>query len=143
MNIEEIPIINQVVNEYQFTGEHIIAEIYNVSKKAIFSNNFLHESLKEASYHSGATILDDKSIAFHPSGCTSYIVFSESHASIHTYPEKQAIFFDAFTCGSTLQPLEILKEFCQKIGATDVDYKSINRGYSDAEQLSIHQKKAG
>lgn len=55
--------------------------------------------MRSAAEASGATILDDLSYVFEPDGMTMVIMLSESHASIHTYPEHGACFVDLFTCG--------------------------------------------
>ena len=49
---------------------------------------------------SGATILQSVRHVFEPDGMTAVVLLSESHASIHTYPEHRACFVDIFTCGS-------------------------------------------
>lgn len=48
---------------------------------------------------SGATILKHDCVEFPGNGITAYFVLSESHASIHTYPEHNSCFVDLFTCG--------------------------------------------
>ncbi len=60
----------------------------------------LLETFKEASRASGATILNESHHVFVPCGLTAMLLLSESHASIHTYPEHAACFVDLFTCGT-------------------------------------------
>jgi S-adenosylmethionine decarboxylase proenzyme len=55
--------------------------------------------MDEAVKASGATILNRTYYIFPPNGMTLVYLLSESHASIHTYPEKGACFVDLFTCG--------------------------------------------
>lgn len=47
----------------------------------------------------GATIVADLKHKFEPCGVSVILMLSESHASIHTYPEYRACFLDIFTCG--------------------------------------------
>ncbi|MBI3508880.1 MAG: S-adenosylmethionine decarboxylase, partial [Chlamydiia bacterium] len=49
---------------------------------------------------SGATVLDSARYVFTPNALTMVYLLSESHASIHTYPEYNACFVDLFTCGN-------------------------------------------
>ena len=53
---------------------------------------------------SGATILDQTPYVFPPNGLTIVYLLSESHASLHTYPEHGACFVDLFTCGDLCSP---------------------------------------
>ncbi len=50
---------------------------------------------------SGATLLNSVEHIFPPDGMTAVVLLSESHASIHTYPEHRSCFVDIFTCGTT------------------------------------------
>ena len=63
----------------------------------------LMAALKRAAKASGATILNAVEHVFPPNGFTAVLLLSESHASIHTYPEHGACFVDLFTCGDTCQ----------------------------------------
>lgn len=49
----------------------------------------------------GATILGKVEHTFDSNGFTAVVLLSESHASIHTYPEYNACFVDLFTCGNS------------------------------------------
>ena len=47
----------------------------------------------------GATILAHLAHKFDPCGVSVILMLSESHASIHSYPEYNSCFLDIFTCG--------------------------------------------
>jgi len=51
----------------------------------------------------GASIIGEAESRFSPHGVSMVFLLSESHASIHTYPEYNACFLDIFTCGRTLR----------------------------------------
>jgi S-adenosylmethionine decarboxylase proenzyme len=87
-------------SEYQFIGRHLVAEYYGCDKKAILSDKKLEKAMLQASRASGATVLRSVGYHFTPNGYSLVILLSESHASIHTYPEKRACFVDLFTCGT-------------------------------------------
>lgn len=59
----------------------------------------LLDVLRHAAAASGATLVDAVSHEFTPAGFTAVLLLSESHASIHTFPEHSACFVDLFTCG--------------------------------------------
>jgi len=101
---------------YAFSGKHFLASYLNCNSAAIENTNGLLEAMDEAVKASGATILDRTYYIFPPNGMTLVYLLSESHASIHTYPEKGACFVDLFTCGENCSAKEfdrLLREYLQ------------------------------
>ena len=84
---------------YEFYGKHFIASYFECDQQAIGDDKKLQEVLKDAARASGAEILESSSYVFDTGGLTQAILLSESHASIHTYPEYSSCFVDLFTCG--------------------------------------------
>ncbi len=84
---------------YLFKGTHFLASYYDCDPDAIRDLEALKGALIEGSEKCGATILKKASYVFEPDGLTMVLLLSESHASIHTYPEYNACFVDLFTCG--------------------------------------------
>jgi len=85
---------------YQFVGRHLVASYHGCDKEALTNTTRLVEVMQEACKASGATILDSCQYPFDGNAITVVILLSESHASIHTYPEHGACFVDMFTCGT-------------------------------------------
>ena len=86
-------------DQYQFKGKHFIASYAGCDIDALSNVEQLRLIMEEAAKQSGATILQTAYHVFPPDGLTMVILLSESHASIHTYPEHRACFVDLFTCG--------------------------------------------
>lgn len=86
--------------EYQFAGTHFVASYTECDIEALSDVDSLHSAMQEAAEQSGATILQSIHHVFPPDGFTMVILLSESHASIHTYPEHGSCFVDLFTCGN-------------------------------------------
>jgi S-adenosylmethionine decarboxylase len=84
---------------YEFYGKHFMASYLDCDQEAILDNKRLQEVLLEAARACGAEVLNSSSYEFQPTGLTQVVLLSESHASIHTYPEHQSCFVDLFTCG--------------------------------------------
>ncbi len=84
---------------YQFKGIHFLASYCECDIQALSDVEELKAAMYYAVEKSGATTLDDASWVFPPCGLTMVFLLSESHASIHTYPEHGACFVDLFTCG--------------------------------------------
>ena len=100
-------------DSYNFMGKHLIASYKQCDHGALVNMTSLSDTMKKAVIASGATILDSSEVEFSNNGFTMVILLSESHATIHTYPEHNACFVDIFTCGSVCQ-VEHFDEILQK-----------------------------
>lgn len=89
--------------EYAFAGKHFLASYLDCDPSAIENIPALSHAMEQAVLASNATLLDQVSYTFSPNGWTAVYLLSESHASIHTYPEHRACFVDLFTCGDHCQ----------------------------------------
>jgi S-adenosylmethionine decarboxylase len=85
--------------EYLFRGKHFIASYLDCDLRALTDLEELLAQMENAIKASDATLLDKVSYVFPPNGLTAVFLLSESHVSIHTYPEHGACFIDLFTCG--------------------------------------------
>jgi S-adenosylmethionine decarboxylase len=88
-------------SDYQFAGKHFFASYLECDEEALRNIDNLINAMDNAVTSSGATILNKCSHTFPPTGLTLVYLLSESHASIHTYPEFNACFIDLFTCGDS------------------------------------------
>jgi len=87
------------LQSYEFRGTHFFASYKECDSLALENIAKLKDVLKEAIKKSGATILKYDFYDFSENSTTGTFILSESHASIHTYPEHRACFVDLFTCG--------------------------------------------
>ncbi len=85
--------------EYAFRGKHLLASYYECDFETLTNIENLQEEFLGAIEASGATILSYIDHRFESDGLTLVVLLSESHASLHTYPEHRACFIDLFTCG--------------------------------------------
>ena len=90
----------EATEEYQFVGRHLVASYYGCDPVALRNIKELPLIMKQGVAESGAQLLDSCEYVFQPDGLTMVLLLSESHASIHTYPEHGACFVDFFTCGT-------------------------------------------
>lgn len=86
---------------FDFSGRHLLASYSGCDAAAIRDVRALTAAFHAAVQASGATLLHAVEHVFPPDGMTAVAVLSESHASIHTYPEHDSCFVDIFTCGNT------------------------------------------
>lgn len=89
---------------HEFAGKHFFASYLKCDSQALSDVDHLIQAMNHAVEASGATILDQTSYVFPPAGLTIVYLLSESHASLHTYPEHGACFVDIFTCGDQCIP---------------------------------------
>jgi S-adenosylmethionine decarboxylase len=85
-------------------GRHCIVELYDGNPNRLDDESFIRDALKEAAERAGATLLSLTSHKFEPQGVTALALLSESHISIHTWPELGYAAVDAFTCGKHTNP---------------------------------------
>jgi S-adenosylmethionine decarboxylase len=107
---------NQKQDQHLFAGKHFLASYLNCNQEALANVEKLLDTLDQAVAASGANTLQRATHIFPPSGLTAVYLLSESHASIHTYPEVGACFVDLFTCGdhcSSASFDQILREYLQ------------------------------
>jgi len=91
-------------------GEHITLDIIGTTQeyKPAFFEKIVYKIAKKAK----VTVLEILKHRFEPQGFTLVALLAESHMSFHTFPEKNIISFDFFTCGkvSPVVALDIIKK---------------------------------
>jgi S-adenosylmethionine decarboxylase len=81
------------------SGKHLIGDIKNIkNEKLIHDMDGLKKLLDTICETNQFTILNKVEHAFTPQGITILYLLSESHISIHTFPEKKYIAMDIYTC---------------------------------------------
>ncbi|MHA6798728.1 adenosylmethionine decarboxylase [Bounagaea algeriensis] len=111
-----------------FAGQHVLAELEGVAPELLDDEQFLRETLESALDRSDATVCQVIAEKFDPQGVTVLALLSESHASLHTYPEDGSIFIDVFTCGNTAQPERAVQLLADALSPTSTNLQSIRRG---------------
>ena len=112
---------------YKFSGKHLMAELYDIELSLLNDHELVEKAIKEGVIKSKSTLLSIKTEYFEPQGFTLAGILAESHTTVHTYPEKKALFFDAFTCGNS-DPEKILDELVKVLKPSKVNKTMINRG---------------
>jgi len=88
--------------KYEFKGTHYFASLKSCNSDILFDNLTLTSLFKNAIIKSGATILNYTEHIFDNNAITFVFLLSESHCSVHTYPEYKSLFIDLFTCGEKI-----------------------------------------
>jgi S-adenosylmethionine decarboxylase len=85
--------------EYKSSGKHMICDFKGIQNVGLLNNmEGLKDLLKNICLKHDFTILNETAHQFEPIGCSILFLLSESHISIHTFPEKNHMSFDIYTC---------------------------------------------
>ncbi len=85
-------------NGLTFAGSHLILDLWEAEN--LDDAELMEQAMIEAVKAAGATLLHIHLHKFSPNGGVSGVaVLSESHISVHTWPEKGFAAFDIFMCG--------------------------------------------
>ena len=113
VQLEERIILNQN-QKPKYAGIHLIVDFWD--GKIIEDIQEIKNILIETAKRSKNIPLGIKIHKFSPRGLTGFILLAESHISIHTWPERNYVAIDIFSCGAESEPfkgLEYLKEVFQ------------------------------
>ena len=81
------------------TGKHMICDLTNIRNSTrLESMDSMHELLEDICAKYDFTILTKSQYKFEPQGITVLYMLSESHISIHTFPEQRYLALDIYTC---------------------------------------------
>jgi S-adenosylmethionine decarboxylase len=82
-------------------GHHLLIDFHEVSAERLDDAGLLSRLLAEAARRGGLTPLGPPVLhRFEGGGLTGYLLLSESHIAVHTYPEHGFAALDIFACGS-------------------------------------------
>jgi S-adenosylmethionine decarboxylase len=104
-----------------------VAEYYRCSAAVLNDVSLIREHMMAAARVTGATILGETFHQFSPHGVSGTVVISESHLSIHTWPENGYVAVDIYTCGG-LDPRLGFRYLAEALGAEQSRVQEILRG---------------
>ncbi len=105
-------------------GEHITLDIIGTTQeyKPAFFEKLVYKIAKKAK----VTVFEISKHKFEPQGFTLVALLAESHISFHTFPEKNIISFDFFTCAK-VSPVVALNIIKKEIEHKRIVKKEFNR----------------
>lgn len=116
-------------------GRHVIAELWGCSANKLNDLHGIEKVMVNAALEAGAEV---REVAFHkfaPQGVSGVVIISESHLTIHSFPEHGYASIDVYTCGDRIDPNVACDYITQALGATRVESIQVPRGMG-AFQLS-------
>jgi len=108
-------------------GRHVIAELWECDFDKLNDMNFIEQTFVDAALKSGAEI---REVAFHkfaPQGVSGVVIISESHLTIHTFPEHGYASIDVYTCGH-LDPTIAAEYIAEALNAQTRETVEVPRG---------------
>jgi S-adenosylmethionine decarboxylase proenzyme len=117
------------------SGKHLICDFKNITNQKLLNSKLeLKLMCKDLCIENNYTILGEVDHEFHPQGCSFIFLLSESHLSVHSFPEKNHLAFDLYTCRqyeSNNVYIEIYLKLCEKLGTScqQSDYNIIDRTF--------------
>ena len=130
---ESIEAVEPKSAEYEFGGRHLIASYIDCEPQSLSDTRELDKAMRTAIEASGATILKDSRHTFEGGGVTNVYLLSESHASIHTYPEHNSCFVDIFTCGYECDPTKFDAVLLEYFKPKATSKRLTNRGVMNVD----------
>lgn len=109
-------------------GRHLLAEFFECNSSRLNDIKFIEKVMKNAAVVSGATIVNTSFHKFEPQGVSGVVVISESHLSIHTWPEYGYAAIDLFTCGENVDPWKAYEYLKEVFSSQRTKVEEIKRG---------------
>lgn len=120
-------------NDSTSSGKHLICDFKNIENKELLNSiDDLKDMCKTICKIHDFSILQECEHVFSPIGCTFLFLLSESHLSVHTFPEKNYISFDLYTCREYTDNYiytNIFYYLVEKLKAKDSTMQIIDRAF--------------
>lgn len=118
------------------TGCHCMVELYDCPPELLNDEKAVTQALREAVDKGLADLLNLISHKFHPQGVTALGLLSESHISIHTWPEHGYAAADVFTCGDRADAEVACLYLVGALQAGRHSFVKLTRGTGGAAQIT-------
>lgn len=122
-------------------GRHVIAELWECDFDKLNDMDFIEQTFVDAALRSGAEI---REVAFHkfaPQGVSGVVIISESHLTIHSFPEHGYASIDVYTCGD-LDPTIAANYIAEALGSKTRETVEVPRGMGpvamDMSKTKVH-----
>lgn len=104
---------------------HVLADILDVPSELLDAAH-LAPAFRAALEAAGTTVRRFVVEEFEPQGLSILVVLAESHASLHTWPERRAILLDVFTCGA-VSPLPVVEHLAAALPGARTSVVTLER----------------
>ena len=119
-------------------GHHYIVEASGCDPEIIGKVEQVEQILVRAAEAAKVQVWSISFHRFNPGGVSGVIVISESHLSVHTWPELRYVALDIFTCGQEARPEAAVTSALKDFGATNVHITEVTRGLEEGDKVFFH-----
>lgn len=117
----------------RYAGDHILLDIWGGN--ALYDAKWLQRVIEKAAELAGATVIDSRYQSFGEGhGVSGVTLLSESHISVHTWPERGFAAFDIFMCGNKCLPMIAAQYINSALMPDHFQIKEEKRGLSPTEK---------
>ncbi|HEV2056254.1 MAG TPA: adenosylmethionine decarboxylase [Methylomirabilota bacterium] len=112
----------------QRLGRHLIVELFDCAPEILNDLEAVQTILLAVARRARATIVGSTFHQFSPFGLSGVVIMSESHVSIHTWPEHRYTAADIFSRGEAFRPDVAVESVIAALGAQRVSVLEVQRG---------------
>ena len=105
--------------------DHTLIDLYDVNYELLNNTEDILKILREIAKMCNLTVLNESYHKFEPQGVTAMLLLSESHISIHTWPEKKSACLDILSCKNN--PGNFINEIVKLFSTKNYKFKNITR----------------
>jgi S-adenosylmethionine decarboxylase len=120
-------------------GIHLLIDMRDVQSHLLTDAKSIEAALRNAVSAAGATVVFANFHTFKPHGVTGVLGLSESHISIHTWPELGEAQFDILLCGQT-RPYSAALSLYDLFHPREWDVEETLRGRRDGTKMGLLQR---
>ena len=107
--------------------KHILFDLEGCDADLLDDARHVRNSLFHAAILSNSKILKIDFHQFTPQGVTGFALLSDSHISIHTWPENGVAKCDIFTCSDRCEPEKAVEYLGEALKAEKIDSDTFDR----------------
>lgn len=112
-------------------GVHFLLDVAGASFATLDDPVLVETLLVDAVRQMGAKVLGIHIHRLTPQGVSGVVVISESHLTIHTWPERGEAAVDLFTCGDVVRARKAVDALARALGAERSTVEERVRGARD------------
>ncbi len=119
-------------------GHHYIVEASGCNPDIIGKVSKVEAILVQAAEKANVQVWTISFHRFQPHGVSGVVVISESHLSVHTWPEERYVALDIYTCGNSALPDDAVEYALKEFEAKTVHVTEITRGLEEGDKQFFH-----
>ncbi|MEK7485784.1 MAG: adenosylmethionine decarboxylase [Planctomycetota bacterium] len=121
-----------------FLATHYFFEVRQAPFQLLNDLSFCKQLLLTLAEKAEVSPLESVSTQFYPQGCSVVLLLSESHASIHTWPEQGVALIDLFSCSRSIEIQSFIQTLQDSFPEIEIelDYQQFPRGKYFSKKIS-------